>query len=209
MSREYLTVQSQIWWKVAVTKAVNSHSQLISSACQSGCRVQICHSNWKCVKLLTCHDKALDVARGRKEYEKLLPKQRKAVQAFISVFAYRDLSFVHRVWTVLCGRRNLVDNNNYWRPKHSYKITLIMTYQCWVMLIEVVRFCSQTITLSSIQCAREYWAKCWVSMSNEFYLSGKHCQSSQPCVLWACLCCIMWLTSVFSVLVCWYRYRCL
>ena len=151
MSREYLTVQSQIWWKVAVTKAVNSHSQLISSACQSGCRVQICHSNWKCVKLLTCHDKALDVARGRKEYEKLLPKQRKAVQAFISVFAYRDLSFVHRVWTVLCGRRNLVDNNNYWRPKHSYKITLIMTYQCWVMLIEVVRFCSQTITLSSIQ----------------------------------------------------------
>ena len=44
-------------------------------------------------------DKALDVARVRVDYEKLLPKKRKAVEAFISVYvhlaaAYRK-SFCH------------------------------------------------------------------------------------------------------------------
>ena len=32
-------------------------------------------------------ERALDIARGRMDYEKLLPKQRKAVEAFFSVFA--------------------------------------------------------------------------------------------------------------------------
>jgi len=33
-------------------------------------------------------DQALDVARVRVDYEKLLPKQRKAVEAFVSVFVH-------------------------------------------------------------------------------------------------------------------------
>ena len=32
-------------------------------------------------------ERALDITRGRMDYEKLLPKQRKAVEAFFSVFA--------------------------------------------------------------------------------------------------------------------------
>jgi len=31
-------------------------------------------------------ERALDIARGRMDYEKLFPKQRKAVEAFFSVF---------------------------------------------------------------------------------------------------------------------------
>ena len=85
--------------------ALKTHSKNQEGVRQHVIHCHVCMHCTECTnqvahKSRTCQlDKALDVAGGRLEYEKLLPKQRKAVEAFVSVFVclpsgYRK-SFCH------------------------------------------------------------------------------------------------------------------